>query len=117
MIATRLWVTWLASVQQRGAHVLCRLATGLFTQRTGTLADGRYLLTLHPSGQESLTVRVIEYDLHPLVAADLAVLPTSRPSKPSKAGQTHRLLPTLLDPETAPALELIQLSHQRWKSN
>ena len=110
-------VNWLASVQQRGAHVLCRLAAGIFTQRSCTLADGSYLLTLHPSGQDPLTVRVIEYDLHPLVAADLAVLPTSRTSKPSKPGQKHRLLTTLLDPEQAPALELIQLSHQRWKSN
>ena len=108
-------VNWLASVQQRGAQVLCRLAAGLFTQRSRTLTDGSYLVTLHPSGQEALTVRVIEYDLHPLFAADLALLPTSRTSKAAKPGSAHRLLTTLLDPEQAPALELIQLYHERWE--
>jgi len=108
-------VHWVSAVQQRGAQVLCRLAAGLFTQRSRTLADGSSLLTLHPKGQEPLTVRIIEYDLHPLVAADLALLPTSRTSNPAKPGQKHRLLTTLLDPEEAPALELIQLYHERWE--
>lgn len=108
-------VTWVAAVQQRGAHVLCRLAAGLFTQRSRTLADGSYLVTLHPRGQEALTMRIIEYDLHPLVAADLALLPTSRNANPAKPGSAHRLLTTMLDPEEAPALELIELYHERWE--
>lgn len=108
-------VNWLACVQQRGAQVLCRLAAGVFTQRSRTLADGSYLWTLHQQGQAPLLVRVIEYELHPLVAADLALLPTSRNSTPAKPGQKHRLLTTLLDPDHAPVLELIQLYHERWE--
>lgn len=108
-------VTWVAAVQQRGAQVLSRLAAGLFTQRSRTLADGSYLVTLPRKGQASLTVRVIEYELHPQVAADLALLPTSRTSHPAKPGQRHRLLTTLLDPQQAPALVLIQLYHERWE--
>src|SRR5438132_5852029 len=39
-------VNWLAAVQQRGAQVLCRLSAGFFTQRSRTLCDGSYLVTL-----------------------------------------------------------------------
>lgn len=108
-------VNWIASVQQQGAQVLCRLAAGMFTQPSRILSDGSYLVKLPRKGQESLTVRVIEYDLHPLVAAELALLPPSRSARESKPGQKHRLLTTLLDPQTAPALELIQLYHERWE--
>lgn len=108
-------VTWVTAVQQRGAQVLSRLAAGVYTQRSRTLCDGSYLVTLRPNGQPPLILRVIEYSLHPLVAADLALLPTSRTSNPAKPGQKHRLLTTLLDPELAPALELIQLYHERWE--
>jgi Insertion element 4 transposase N-terminal/Transposase DDE domain len=108
-------VNWIASVQQRGAQVLCRLAAGLFTQPSRTLSDGSYLVSLPRKGQEPLIVRVIEYDLHPVVAAELALLPPSRSSPLAKPGQKHRLLTTLLDPEKAPALELIQLYHERWE--
>jgi hypothetical protein len=108
-------VNWIASVQQRGAQVLCRLAAGLFTQASHRLSDGSYLVSLPRKGQEPLLVRVIEYSLHPQVAADLALLPLSRSCNPTKPGQKHRLLTTLLDPQTAPALELIQLYHERWE--
>src|SRR5512135_1519236 len=108
-------LNWLRAVQQRGAHVLCRLAAGLFTQRSRTLADGSYLVTLHPKGQAPLTLRVIEYRLHPLLAQDLALLPTSRTCQPAKPTQVHRLITTLLDPVQAPALELIGLYHERWE--
>src|SRR6266700_3108294 len=74
----RISVNWLAAVQQRGAQVLCRLAAGCFTQRSRTLSDGSYLVTLRPKGQIPLILRVIEYRLHPLVAHDLALLPVSR---------------------------------------
>ncbi len=59
-------VNWLAAVQQRGAQVLCRLAAGYFKERSRTLCDGSYLVTLRGIGQAPLTLRIIEYRLHPL---------------------------------------------------
>jgi hypothetical protein len=108
-------VNWIASVQQRGAQVLCRLAAGLFTQPSRILSDGSYLVSLPRKGQEPLRVRVIEYYLHPLLTADLALLPRSRSCNPAKPGHKHRLLTTLLNPQQAPALQLIQLYHERWE--
>lgn len=108
-------VGWLAAVSQRGSHVLCRLAAGVFTQPSQRLCDGSYLVKLPRKGQAPLLVRVIEYTLHPLVAAELAALPRSRSSSAGKPGQKHRLLTTLLDPSAAPALDLIQLYHERWE--
>lgn len=108
-------LNWIVSVKQRGTHVLCRLASGLLTQPSQRLADGSYLVRISRKGQDPLVVRVIEYWLHPLVAADLALLPSSRSANPAQPGQKHRLLTTLLDPTTAPALELIQLYHERWE--
>jgi hypothetical protein len=108
-------VNWIASLQQRGCQVLSRLAAGLFTQPSERLCDGSYLVKLARKGQEPLTVRVIEYCLHPQFAAELALLPLSRSCNPAKPGSVHRLLTTLLDPATAPALELIELYHQRWE--
>ncbi len=109
-------ISWLASVGQRGAHALSRLAAGRFTQRKATLPDGSYLISVRVAkGQPPLTLRVIEYCLHPLVAQDLATLPTSRTCDPAKPGALHRLVTTLLDPVQAPALELICLYHERWE--
>lgn len=108
-------VNWLAAVQQRGAHVLCRLAAGYFTQRSRTLCDGSYLVTLRRKGQAPLILRVIEYQLHPLLAQDLALLPASRTCRRANPLEVHRLVTTLLDPQQAPALELISLYHERWE--
>jgi len=106
-------IQWLAAVRQRGAQVLCRLAAGCFKERSRTLWDGSYLVTLRPKGQTPMTVRVIEYRLHPLVAQDLALLPGSRTSNRANPWALHRLVTTLLDPKLAPALELISLYHER----
>jgi hypothetical protein len=108
-------VKWLTAVPQRGAQVLSRLATGVFTQLARTLADGSYLVTLRPKGQDPITVRVIEYRLRPEVASDLALLPISRTARPTEPDRVHRLVTTLLDPVQAPALELIVLYHERWE--
>jgi Insertion element 4 transposase N-terminal/Transposase DDE domain len=108
-------VTWLAAVQQRGAHLLCRLAAGYFKERSRTLGDGSYLVTLRPKGQAPVTLRIIEYRLHPLVAQDLALLPVSRTCRRADPAAVHRLITTLLDPQHAPALELISLYHERWE--
>ena len=108
-------VKWLLAVRQRHAQVLSRLAAGCFTQRSRTLADGSYLVTLRPKGQDPLVLRVIEYRLLPLVAPDLALFPISRTARPSDPCAVHRLVTTLLDPKLAPALELIALYHERWE--
>jgi Insertion element 4 transposase N-terminal/Transposase DDE domain len=108
-------VNWLAAVQQRGAQLLCRLAAGCFKERSRTLCDGSYLVTLRPKGQAPLTLRVIEYRLLPLVAQELALLPVSRNCSPADPSAVHRLVTTLLDPTLAPALELIGLYHERWE--
>ncbi len=108
-------VNWWVAVTQRGAQLLCRLAAGCFTQPSHRLADGSYLVTVRPKGQAPLTLRVIEYRLHPLVAQDLALLPSSRTCRPTDPGSLHRLVTTLLDPAQAPALELICLYHERWE--
>ena len=108
-------VNWWIALKQRRAQVLSRLAAGYFTQPSRRLADGSYLVTLRPKGQPPLTLRVIEYRLHPLVAQDLATLPSSRTSRPSEPAAVHRLVTTLLDPVQYPALELICLYHERWE--
>jgi len=108
-------VKWLDGGQHRGAQVLCRLAAGYFTQRSRTLSDGSYLVTLRPKGQAPLSLRVSEYRLHPLVAGDVALLPVSRTCRRADPSVVHRLVTTLLDPQQAPALELICLYHERWE--
>ncbi len=80
------------------------------------MSDRNFLsVTVRPKGQAALTLRVIEYRLHPLVAQDLALLPTSRTCDPTDPAALHRLVTTLLDPAQAPALELISLYHERWE--
>jgi hypothetical protein len=110
-------INWLTAVEQQGAHLLCRLKAGIFTQRSCTLADGSYLVNLRPKGknQPPLTVRIIEYRLEPSVARELADLPTSRTSDRANPSKVHRLVTTLLDPQQAPALDLICLYHERWE--
>lgn len=108
-------LSWWRAVRQRGAHVLARLAAGYFTQPSQRLPDGSYLVNVRAKGQPPFTVRVIEYRLHPLIAADLATLPSSRTVRPAQPQAIHRLVTTLLDPQQAPALDLISLYHERWE--
>jgi hypothetical protein len=70
------------------------------------LEDGSFLSVMAPSGvsraqaaEQAIPVRVIEYTL---------------PGVPDAQAQ-YRLLTTLLDPSTAPALELAELYHRRWE--
>jgi hypothetical protein len=94
-------------VRQRGAHVLSRLPAHVKPARVQSLTDGSYLAYLQPSAYqrrkagERLLVRVIEYTI-------------TDPNLPGY-GQTHRLVTTLLDPETYPILDLICTYHERWE--
>ena len=79
------------------------------------LSDGSYLVTLHPVGLPDVQVRVIEYRIEPHTAERLAEFPASQTSNHPDPRQLHRLVTTLLDPQHAPALELILCYHERWE--
>ena len=108
-----------AALCARGAHGLARLEAGMLTKPTQILEDGSYLVHLTPKTspglQAPLTLRVIEYRLDPKVAQALAGLARSRNSRPADPRAVHRLVTTLLDPQQAPAKELILLYHERWE--
>lgn len=102
-------------VHQQQAHALARLKAGQFTHAEQVLSDGSYLVTLHPLGLPAVQVRVMEYRIEPFTAERLAEFPTSQTSNPRDPGQLHRWVTTLLDPQQAPALELIDCYHERWE--
>jgi len=97
----------IAGVLQRRSHVLARLPANVKPRALQPLADGSYLAYLYPSEYrrrkqgERLVVRIIAYTV-------------TDPALPGY-GEAHRLITTLLDPETAPALELACAYHERWE--
>ena len=88
-----------------GAELLWRCSDTRELPVQQLLSDGSFLSSIAPSsaaraaGATAITVRVIEYAM----PADDQALPR------------YRLLTTLLDPKSAPALELARLYHQRWQ--
>jgi Transposase DDE domain len=81
------------------------------------LADGSYLSELYPPKQGrregaagALVVRVIEYALPAGLSQDDRGIDSGSEGEPR-----YRLLTTLLDPRTAPAMELAALYHERWQ--
>jgi hypothetical protein len=94
-------------VRARQAALLARIKKNLVFQPVERLCDGSYLAKLYPSprhrakDQGGVTVRIIEYTLND-------------PALPG-AGETHRLLTTLLDAQQHPAEGLIVLYHERWE--
>ena len=97
----------IASVRQRGAHVLSRLPSNVKPKRVRHLPDGSYLARLYPSDYqrrkrgEHLLVRIIEYTI-------------TDPALPGY-GEVHRLVTTLLDHEVYPAVDLACAYHERWE--
>ena len=95
------------AVRARGADFLGRVPATAVLPPDQRLADGTYLSRLYPATDKHrqreifLRVRVLEYTL-----AD--------PHRPGY-GERHRLLTSLLDPQVAPALELIGAYHERWE--
>jgi hypothetical protein len=92
--------------QDTGAQLLWRCRNDRQLPVHRELADGSYLSVIYPPDKgrragaaEAIVVRVIEYEL--------PGLPDAQPR--------YRLLSTLLDPATAPALELAALYHERWQ--
>jgi hypothetical protein len=102
-------------VKQQKAHVLGRLKINQYTKPEHILADGSYLLTLHPQGLPAVQVRVIEYQIEPRHADRLAEFPWSLTSDRPNPKQRHRLVTSLLDPNLASALQLILCYHERWE--
>ncbi|MDQ4076428.1 MAG: IS4 family transposase [Chloroflexota bacterium] len=96
------------AVKARGAEALGRLPAHVKPQPLRRLADGSYLAYLRPSAYrrrqagERLVVRVIEYTL-------------TDPALPGYQAW-HRLVTTLVDPEQAPALEVVCVYHERWEA-
>ncbi len=111
-------------VQARHAHILVRLASNRLLGTGQPLRDGSVLLTLtpqqYPDLQEPLIVRLISYRLHPQAVDLLKQVTPSHSQHGSgthnpKVREVHRLVTTLLDPESYPALDLCVLYHERWE--
>lgn len=98
----------ITQARNHGAHVLARVPSYVRLPRQEKLPDGSYLTQLS-TGKDwqrprrlGLRVRAIEYTI-------------TDPARPGYA-ERHRLLTTVLDPKTAPALELVEAYHERWES-
>jgi Insertion element 4 transposase N-terminal/Transposase DDE domain len=97
----------LATVCERGAHLLARIRKHLVLQPQQRFPDGSFLAKLYPSPNHrradrgGRVVRVLEYTF-------------DDPQRPG-SGEKHRLLTTLLDWRQHPAKTLILLYHQRWE--
>ena len=96
------------AIRARRAHVLGPLPQHHLSRYLRQLCDGSYLAVYTPTaaqqraGIKPLVVRVIEYQItdHRL----------------GEPGKVYRLATTLLNPRTAPALELIDCYHERWEA-
>jgi hypothetical protein len=94
-------------VLSRKAHLLARIRSSLIFEPIKELCDGSYLARLYrtPADRKKdkggVVVRIIEYSLND-------------PGRPSKE-ETHRLLTSLLDAVRYPAVELVELYHERWE--
>ena len=98
-----------AATRQHRAHFLGRVPSNVVLRPVRHLADGTYLVWLRPAARgpaaarrvRSVLVRVIEYTL-------------DAPGRTGH-GEPHRLMTSLLDPEEAPAVELVCTYHERWE--
>ena len=87
------------AIRRRRAHVLAPVPEQHLSRYLRQLSDGSYLAVYTPTSQQRregikpLLVRVIEYQI--------------RDERLGEPGKVYRLATTLLNPRTAPALELI----------
>ena len=102
---------FLEHARERGAHVLGALEAGAWEHlpQQRRLADGSVLAWVPPPAhgqalypvQRGLWVRIISYRV--------------TDERLGEPGQVYRLVTTLLNPRVAPALDLIELYHERWE--
>lgn len=97
----------IAAAGERDTHILGRLPAHVKPEPVLKLSDGSYLAYVYPSDYqrkkrgEHLLVRIVEYTL-------------TDPDLPGY-GEIHRLITTLLNSETCPALDLACAYHERWE--
>jgi hypothetical protein len=97
----------ISAVVHRGAHLLARVKSNTILRPIRRLADGSYLAKVYPSAADrrrdtgGLPVRVIEYT-------------HDDPNRPG-AGERHRLITDLTNPEDMPAHEAPRVYHERWE--
>jgi hypothetical protein len=95
------------SVCERGAHLLARVKSNTILKPLRRLDDGSYLAKIYPDAgarrhdRRGLTVRVIAYT-------------HDDPNRPG-AGERHRLITDLLNPDDLPAHEAPLVYHERWE--
>lgn len=89
--------------QHREAHILGRISSRVQPHVLRPLADGTALVQLRVRGHDAVIppLRLLHYTL-------------DDPQRPGHRAD-YRLLTSLLDPVQYPALDLIQLYHQRWE--
>src|SRR5260221_10775251 len=102
---------FLEHARQRGVQVLGALEAGVWEHLPGQrrLADGSVLVWVPPTCpgqahypvQRGLWVRILSYQV--------------TDERLGEVGQVYRLVTTLLNPQGAPALDLIGLYHERWE--
>jgi Insertion element 4 transposase N-terminal/Transposase DDE domain len=97
----------ISAVVRRGAHLLARVKSNTILRPIRRLADGSYLAKIYPSAADrrrdtrGLPVRVIEYT-------------HDDPNRPG-AGERHRLITDLTNPDHMPAHEAPLVYHERWE--
>jgi hypothetical protein len=95
------------AVKQRGAHLLALVSNSPVFKPVSHLKDGSYIAHLYRTAKDPkqeanpIVVRVIKYTL--------------KDDGRGHGGEQRRLLTTLLDADLYPALELVELYHQRWE--
>ncbi len=98
---------YLEALNAKGVRALFALPSTVAVQRMRNLPDGSYLALLKPQPralypmQRAVWLRVIEYQI--------------TDERLGEPGQVYRLGTTWLNPRTAPAKELLVLSHERWE--
>jgi hypothetical protein len=97
----------IAAVVRRGAHLLARVKSNTVLRPIRRLKDGSYLAKLYPSEADrrrdlrGLPVRGVEYT-------------HDDPNRPG-AGERHRLITDLTNPDDLPAHEAPPVYHERWE--
>src|SRR3954452_4962090 len=97
----------IAAVVRRGADLLAREKSNTVLRPIRRLADGSYLAKVYPNDADrrrdmrGLAVRVVEYT-------------HDDPNRPG-AGERHRLITDLTNPQDMPAHEAPLVYHERWE--